>query len=84
MMVKELGLAEELRLDYRGHGGIGGHLLPAEEIERAVRRLMGSGAEVTRKKVKEMREAARNAVKEGGSSYDSIGRLIQDFMKSIE
>ncbi|KAF8010636.1 hypothetical protein BT93_J1321 [Corymbia citriodora subsp. variegata] len=84
MMVKELGLAEELRLDYRAHGGIGGHLVPAEEIETAVRRLMGSGAEVTRKKVKEMREAARNAVKEGGSSYDSIGRLIQDFMKSIE
>ncbi|XP_030447381.2 UDP-glycosyltransferase 71K1-like [Syzygium oleosum] len=83
MMVKELGLAEELRLDYKGHGGCG-HLVPAEEIERAVERLMGGGAAATRKKVKEMKEAARKAVKEGGSSYHSIGRLIQDFIKSIE
>ncbi|KAF8043058.1 hypothetical protein BT93_A1412 [Corymbia citriodora subsp. variegata] len=84
MMVKELGLAEELRLDYKGCGGVGGHLVPAEAIERTVGRLMGGNAEATRKKVKEMREAARNAVKDGGSSYDSIGRLIRDFMKSIE
>lgn len=82
-MVKELGLAVELRLDYKGQG-IGGHLVPAEEIEKAVGRLMGDDAAETRKKVREMREAARNAVKEGGSSYDSIGRLIQDFINTIE
>ncbi|KAI6670979.1 hypothetical protein NL676_005864 [Syzygium grande] len=83
MMVKELGLAEELRLDYKGQGGCG-HLVPAEEIERAIERLMGGGGAATRKKVEEMKEAARNAVTEGGSSYHSIGRLIQDFIKSIE
>ncbi|KAK2632673.1 hypothetical protein EUGRSUZ_L01241 [Eucalyptus grandis] len=82
-MVKELGLAGELRLDYKGQG-IGGHLVPAEEIEKAVGRLMGNDAAETRKKVREMREAARNAVKEDGSSYDSIGRLIQNFINSIE
>lgn len=82
-MVKELGLAVELRLDYRGKG-VGGHLVPAEEIERAIGCLMGGAGAATRKKVKEMREAARNTVKEGGSSYDSIGKLIQDFIKNIE
>ncbi|XP_048140234.1 UDP-glycosyltransferase 71C3-like [Rhodamnia argentea] len=81
--VKELGLAVELRLDYRGKGA-GGHLVPAEEIERVIKCWMGGGGAATRKKVKEMREAARDAVKEGGSSYDSIGKLIQDFIKNIE
>ncbi|KAI6670981.1 hypothetical protein NL676_005866 [Syzygium grande] len=37
MMLKELGLAEELRLDHKGHG-VGGNLVQAEEIERAVGR----------------------------------------------
>ncbi|XP_056176145.1 UDP-glycosyltransferase 71K2-like [Syzygium oleosum] len=83
VMLKELGLADELRLDHKGRG-VGGNLVQAEEIERAVGRLMGGGAASMRKRVKEMREAARNAVKEGGSSYDSIGKLIQDFIKSIE
>ncbi|KAI6670970.1 hypothetical protein NL676_005855 [Syzygium grande] len=83
IMVKELGLAEELRLDCKGQGGCG-HLVPAEEIERAIERLIGGGAAATSKEVKEMKEAARKAVKEGGSSSHSIGRLIQDFIESIE
>jgi hypothetical protein len=74
-MVRELGLAMEMRLDYRS----GGDLVMAEEIERAVRRLMDGGIEV-RKKVKEMGEMARKAVMDGGSSFTSIGQLMEDMI----
>jgi hypothetical protein len=76
-MVRELGLAMEMRLDYRS----GGDLVMAEEIERAVSRLMDGGIEV-RKKVKEMGEMARKAVMDGGSSFTSIGQLMEDMIGS--
>ncbi|KAE8039246.1 hypothetical protein FH972_011674 [Carpinus fangiana] len=72
-MVRELGLATEMRLDYRSCGDP----VMAEEIERAVRRLMDGGNEV-RKKVKDMGEMARKVVMDGGSSFTSIGQLIED------
>ncbi|KAB1210667.1 UDP-glycosyltransferase 71C4 [Morella rubra] len=75
-MVKELGLAVEMRLDYRN-----GDLVMADEIERAIRRLMECDNEV-RKKVKEMGEMARKAVMEGGSAFISVGQLIEDMMGS--
>ncbi|GMY08069.1 UDP-glycosyltransferase 71K1-like [Fagus crenata] len=75
-MVRELGLAVEMRLDYRK----GADLVLAVEIERAVRGIM-DGIEV-RKKVKEMGEMARKAVMEGGSSFISIGQLIEDMIGS--
>ena len=75
-MVRELGLAVEMRLDYRK----GADLVLAVEIERAVRGVM-DGIEV-RKKVKEMGEMARKAVMEGGSSFISIGQLIEDMIGS--
>ena len=75
-MVRELGLAVEMRLDYRN----GGDLVLADDIERAVRGVM-DGNEV-RKKVKEMGEMARKAVMDGGSSFISIGQLIEDMIGS--
>uniref|UniRef100_A0A2N9IIG4 Glycosyltransferase n=1 Tax=Fagus sylvatica TaxID=28930 RepID=A0A2N9IIG4_FAGSY len=74
-MVRELGLAVEMRLDYRSGGD---DLVLADEIERAVRRVMDDNE--VRKKVKEMGEMARNAVMDGGSSFISIGQLIQDMI----
>lgn len=76
-MVRELGLAEEMRLDYRD----GGDFVMADEIERAVRGVMESDSEV-RKKVKEMGEMARKAVMDGGSSFVSIGQLIENMIGS--
>ena len=75
-MVRELGLAVEMRLDYRK----GADLVLAVEIERAVRGVM-DGIEV-RKKVKEMGEMAKKAVMDGGSSFNSISKLIEDMMGS--
>ncbi|XP_028065239.1 UDP-glycosyltransferase 71K2-like [Camellia sinensis] len=50
-MVRELGVAVEMRLDYRR----GGDLVMADEIERAVRSVMVSDSDV-REKVKEIGE----------------------------
>ncbi|GLT28027.1 hypothetical protein SLA2020_029850 [Shorea laevis] len=75
MMVKEMGLAMELRLDYRSNS----NLVMAEEIERALHQVMDGCSEV-RAKVKEMSDIAKKAVKDGGSSMLSIGRLIEDMV----
>ena len=57
------------------------HLVRANEIERAVKRVMQSDS-VVRKKVKEMGELARKAVMQGGSSSASIEKLIKDMAYS--
>lgn len=73
-MVKEFGLAVELRLDYRDGAP---EAVMADEIEAAINCLMDNNSEV-RKKVKVMKDLARKAVMEGGSSFNSIGRFIED------
>nr|XP_008384820.2 UDP-glycosyltransferase 71K1-like [Malus domestica] len=73
-MVRELGMALEMRLDYKtGSADVVG----ADEIERAVVGVMEKDSEV-RKKVEEMGKMARKAVKDGGSSFASVGRFIED------
>ncbi|KAK1589517.1 hypothetical protein Q3G72_034865 [Acer saccharum] len=69
-MVKELGLAVEMRLDSKV-----GDLVMAEEIARAVRCVMDGDSEV-RKKVKEMSEISRKSLMDGGSSFISIRKFI--------
>ncbi|KAL5580769.1 hypothetical protein UlMin_013211 [Ulmus minor] len=76
-MVKEFGLAVEIRLDYRSDGD----LVMADEIELAVNHLMESDSE-QRKKVKEMKEMSRKAVGEGGSSFRAVEKLIEDIVGS--
>ncbi|XP_059450517.1 UDP-glycosyltransferase 71K1-like [Corylus avellana] len=71
-MVRDLGLAVELKLDYRS----GGEVVAAEEIEKAVKCLMDGEGEV-RKRVKEMSGKSRKAVMNGGSSFASLGQLIE-------
>ncbi|KAG5552117.1 hypothetical protein RHGRI_010269 [Rhododendron griersonianum] len=57
-------------------------LVTADEIENGIRRLMENGdkssTEGIKQKVKEMSEKSKVAIKEGGSSYNSIGRFIKD------
>ncbi|KAL7239308.1 hypothetical protein ACSBR2_005252 [Camellia fascicularis] len=82
-MVKDLDLAVELRLDCRdecgdGSYGCGGaEVVAAEEIERAMRGVM-DGGNLVREKVREIREKSREAVMEGGSSFSSLKRLVDD------
>ena len=74
--MKELGLAVELRLDYRQQKG---DIVTAGEIEGAVRGVMEADSMV-RKKVKEMGEIRKRALMDGGSSSNSLGRLIDDII----
>ncbi|KAK1418867.1 hypothetical protein QVD17_28015 [Tagetes erecta] len=84
-MVVELGLAVEIRLDYKkdvfnpkANTVVN---VTAEEIERGIRGVMEDNE--VRTKVKEMSAKSRFAVVEGGSSYESVGRLIEDFVKDL-
>ena len=74
-MVKELGLAVEISLDYKE----GSDLVRAEEVERGIKRLM-DGEDEVRRKVKEMSTKSRMAVMENGSSYRSLGALIEELV----
>ncbi|XP_031269999.1 UDP-glycosyltransferase 43-like [Pistacia vera] len=75
-LVKELGLAVEVRLDSRKEFT---NLVSGNELGRALKRLMDGGDEA-RRKVKEMKEKARMSVMENGSSYNSLGSLIQELV----
>jgi hypothetical protein len=77
MMVKELGLSVELKIDYRR----GSDVIVAGEIEKGLKSLMDSD-NIVHKKVNEIKELARNAVVDGGSSFISIGKLIDDILGS--
>ncbi|WCJ29232.1 UDP-Glycosyltransferase superfamily protein [Euphorbia peplus] len=73
--VKELGLAVDLKFDYRGKGEIG-----RGEVEKGVRSLMDSENEV-RKKLKNMSRIARSVGMEGGSSFNSLREFIREVRK---
>ncbi|KAL1195723.1 UDP-glycosyltransferase 71C2 [Cardamine amara subsp. amara] len=74
-MVKELGLAVEMRLDYVRADG---EIVKADEIAIAVRSLM-DGEDVPRKKLKEIAELAKEAVMVDGPSSVAVRRFIDEF-----
>ncbi|XP_024978466.1 anthocyanidin 3-O-glucosyltransferase 2-like [Cynara cardunculus var. scolymus] len=73
-LVKELGLAVEISLDYNQLNK-NQRLVMGEEIEKGIREVMDSKSEV-RAKVAEMKGKSRMAVEAGGSSYTSLGDLV--------
>ncbi|KAM3327944.1 anthocyanidin 3-O-glucosyltransferase 2 [Capsicum galapagoense] len=86
LLVKELGLAVEIWMDYvkdfEGKNPV--VIVSAEEVEGAIQKLMENGEEnELRKRVKEMQEKSRIAMEEGGSSYTSLRLLIEDFICNI-
>ncbi|KAK9156170.1 hypothetical protein Sjap_003650 [Stephania japonica] len=73
-MVREKGLAVEMKLDYRlGGGGV----VTVEEMERGVNEVMEKESEV-RKRVEEMSKRSRDAIGEDGSSLASLRQFVQD------
>ncbi|EPS66223.1 hypothetical protein M569_08556, partial [Genlisea aurea] len=80
-LVKELKMAEPIRIDYR-HGENPPEIVTAAEIEIAVLRLMGTdgggGGGGVRENVKEMQRKSRLAMAEGGSSYHAQTLFIQN------
>ncbi|XP_059651140.1 anthocyanidin 3-O-glucosyltransferase 2-like [Cornus florida] len=83
--VRELGIAVEIKMDYRKDPRREFNQVPltAEEIETGIRKVMMDDGEI-RKKANEMKEKSREAVTEGGSSYIFLGRLIEDVIKNMD
>ncbi|XP_057792763.1 anthocyanidin 3-O-glucosyltransferase 2-like [Salvia miltiorrhiza] len=80
-LVREAGLAEAIRLDYRGEEAP--EIVGAGEIEGAIRRLMGAEGGPVRRKVEEMGRKGRAALEEGGSSYKAQALFIEDVIRNI-
>ncbi|KAL4022579.1 hypothetical protein IC575_016317 [Cucumis melo] len=79
-LVRELGIAVELTMDYHRETE---SLVTADQIERAVHRLMdGDEAGEVRKRMEEISKKSREALVPGGSSYTSFGNLIDDMLAS--
>ena len=77
-MVKDLGLAIEIKIDYNKDSD---YVVSAHEIENGLRNLMNINSEV-RKKRKEMKKISRKVMIDGGSSHFSLGHFIEDMMDS--
>ncbi|KAJ9687274.1 hypothetical protein PVL29_015951 [Vitis rotundifolia] len=77
-MVKGLGLAVEIKIDYNEDSD---YVVSAHEIENGLRNLMNINSEV-RKKRKEMEKISRKVMIDGGSSHFSLGHFIEDMMDS--
>lgn len=83
-MVVELGLAVEITLDYRiTFGEDKPRLVSAEEIKSGIKKLMGEESDEIRKKVKAKSEESRKSVMEGGSSFISLGKFIDDVLGNL-
>ena len=61
----------------------GGHLVKREKVKVAVKALMDGESEV-RRKVKQMSETCRETVRDGGSSFASLGQFITDLFASMK
>ncbi|TXG57732.1 hypothetical protein EZV62_015561 [Acer yangbiense] len=83
-LVRELGLAVEIKMDYRKELNTDGKavIVTSEEIERGIRCLMAYDTDI-RKRVKEMSVISRKALMDGGSSFSSLGRFITDVIDNI-
>ncbi|CAI9089777.1 OLC1v1024411C1 [Oldenlandia corymbosa var. corymbosa] len=86
LLVKELEMAVEIKMDYRKHTwqtlNLNCEDVSADVIEKGIRVVMDPDSEV-RKKVKEMQEKSHSVPKEGGSSYSSMRSFIDDVMSNV-
>ncbi|XP_031254113.1 anthocyanidin 3-O-glucosyltransferase 2-like [Pistacia vera] len=82
-MVIELGLAVEIKMDYRKEfSGENQMIVKSREIEKGIKKLMEDENE-RRTRVKEMSEKSRKTIMEGGSSFTSVGCFIDDVMSNL-
>ncbi|KAJ9687242.1 hypothetical protein PVL29_015919 [Vitis rotundifolia] len=78
-MVKDLGLAVEIKMDYNKDSS---YVVSAQEIEIGLKNLINIDNEV-RKKREEMKKISRKVMIEGGSSHSFLGHFIEDMMANI-
>lgn len=81
-MVIEYGMALDIKMDYRYDGNMKNCVIvKAEEIESKIRELMMDiNRNELRKTVKDVQEKSRNAILEKGSSYVSIGSIMEEII----
>uniref|UniRef100_A0A6N2K0N2 anthocyanidin 3-O-glucosyltransferase n=1 Tax=Salix viminalis TaxID=40686 RepID=A0A6N2K0N2_SALVM len=73
-MVIDLGLAVEIKIDYwRDFLGDNEIIVSGDDIEKAIKHVMEEDSEV-RKKVKEMSRISEKSLRNGGSSFSSLGQ----------
>ncbi|KAI8558697.1 hypothetical protein RHMOL_Rhmol04G0116900 [Rhododendron molle] len=89
-LIRELGLAVDIKFDYRRdmrYDSTKPKLVTADEIENGIKKLMENGdkssTEGIKQKVKKMSEKSKIAIKEGGSSYNSIQHFIEDVIINV-
>ncbi|KNA16682.1 hypothetical protein SOVF_086920 [Spinacia oleracea] len=84
VLVKELGLSVEIRMDYRRDWKTreGNFTVTAEDVENGVKKLMSMDEEM-KNRVKEMGDKGRRSLEDGGSSYKWLGRFIQDVLANV-
>ncbi|KAF8094078.1 hypothetical protein N665_0370s0013 [Sinapis alba] len=82
-MVEEVGVAAEIRKDYRRDNLLGeSEMVTAEEVERGINCVMERDSEM-RKRVKEMSEMFHIALMDGGSSTHAMRKFVQDVIDNI-
>nr|APR64105.1 hypothetical protein [Populus tomentosa] len=82
-MVIELGLAVEIKMDYRNDFyGDNEIIVSSDDVLKAIKSVMEENSEV-RKKVKEMSRVSEKTLVDGGSSFSSLCRLIEDMMGNM-
>lgn len=78
-LVRELGLAVELSLSYRSKGT---ELVMADQIEKAICSLMDDENPV-RERVKKISEKSMKVLENGGSSFVTLGKFVEDLLQNI-
>ncbi|XP_055802354.1 anthocyanidin 3-O-glucosyltransferase 2-like [Solanum dulcamara] len=78
-LVKEIGVAVEITLDYCERNKQQ-PIVTAQVIEKGISKLMETNSPV-KHKAKQMKEKSRASVMEGGSSYLSLGKLINELLR---
>ncbi|VFQ93188.1 unnamed protein product [Cuscuta campestris] len=84
-IVKEMGVGVEMRMDCKKAKDINGgkaQVVGAEVIEEKVKELMDPMSPI-KFKAKEMSEMSRGALVEGGSSYASLLRFLDDVITNL-
>ncbi|KAL2894160.1 UDP-glycosyltransferase 71A15 [Bienertia sinuspersici] len=83
-LVNELGLAVEIRMDYRRdyNTKVQNFTMTADDIANGVNKLMSLDEE-TNNRVKEMKCKSRRALEEGGSSHKWLACFIEDVLSNV-
>ncbi|GFP98213.1 putative UDP-glucose flavonoid 3-o-glucosyltransferase 3 [Phtheirospermum japonicum] len=82
-LVRDLGVAVEINMEYKKSFTGANMIVSADEIENGIRRLMERESDI-RVKTNALKVKSRMSVVENGSSFDFVRRFIDDVMVNID